>query len=136
MGNGLYRERYNIDDKSFEDQDEVDTIHQLFIANHLAEAKYTEPAQQTLDFLKNQYNTTGEVRGQYTLTGEPSSPYQDISIYAQLADLAYFLGDDEFASDMKKLVRSFQLDSGVFAWSENDTVYSFVKLTAMRALVR
>ena len=136
LGNGLYRERYNITKAIFADQDEVDTIHQLFIANHLAEAGYTELAQQTLDFLKSEYDTTGEVRGQYTVAGEPSSPYQDISIYAQLADLASFLGDDEFAIELKQLVRSLQLDSGAFAWSESDTVYSFVQLTAMRALAR
>lgn len=142
LGNGLYRERYNIDDASFEDQAEVDTIHQLFIANHLAEAGYTELAQQTLDFFKNEYSTTGEIRGQYTLAGEPSSPYQDISIYAQLADLALFLGDDAFATEMKQLVRSFQIQQkgstyyGSFVWSEGDTVYSFVQLTAMRALAR
>lgn len=136
IGNGLYHERYDIDAASFEQQDEVDTIHQLFIANHLAEAGYTELSQQTLDFFKNQYETTGEIRGQYTLAGEPSSPYQDISIYAQLADLAYFLGDTDFHSEMKALVRSFQIQNGAFAWSEGDTIYSFVQLTAMRALAR
>lgn len=50
--------------------------------------------------------------------------------------------DDTFATETKQLVRSFQIQQkgstyyGSFVWSEGDTVYSFVQLTAMRALAR
>lgn len=136
LGNGLYRERYTIDTQSFEEQAKVDTIHQLFIANHLAAAGYTTLAQQTLDFFKTEYTNTGEVRGRYTTAGVAASPYQDISIYAQLADLASFLNDDAFAQTMKQKVRSLQQTNGAFTWSKNDTIYSFVQLTSLRALAR
>lgn len=136
LGNGLYREQYTIDTQSFEEQTSVDTIHQLFIANHLAAAGYTTQAQQTLDFFKTAYTNTDEVRGRYTLTGEIDSPYQDISIYAQLADLANFLDDTEFARTMKQKVRSLQQANGAFTWDSDSTIYSFVQLTSLRALAR
>ena len=113
----LYRERYNIDDTSFEDQAEVDTIHQLFIANHLN--RVYQLSQQTLDF-QNQYEITGKYVGNILWRWAIIS-YQDISIYAQLADLATFLGDDDCRRD-ETTCSIFQIQKNyylqTFVWSE------------------
>ncbi len=141
-GNGLYHEQYDIPSKQFIEQNSVNSIHQLFIANHLAEAGYTADAQQTLDFYKQAYEGTGSIADQYTPGGVSDSPYEDIAVYALASELAHFLGDTTFRDEMLQVIRQLQVKDpasvsyGSFQWGQGDTVYSFVQLTALRAFSR
>lgn len=141
-GNGLYHEQYDIPSKQFIEHDTLNSIHQLFIANHLAEAGYTTEAQQTLDFYEQKYSVTGRIADQYTPTGESDSPYEDIAVYALASELSGFLGDTTFRDEMLQKIRQLQVKDptsasyGSFQWGEGDTVYSFVQLTALRAFSR
>lgn len=141
QGNGLYKLTYDIPSSTFEETEtsSVSTIHELFLANRLAEAGYTELAQQTLDFFKSEYQTE-DVYNQYTLLGEPTTEYKDIANYALLGDLAGYLGDTNFQDTMIERVKSFQINDknstydGAFMWSEGDRIYAFVQLVALRAI--
>lgn len=139
-GNGLYRFRYSTTTQQFLTETSLDTIHQMFVANHLAEAGYAGRAQESLDFFKTQYNTADRIAGAYTPVGAENSPYEDIAIYSLAASLAHWLGDDGFEQAMLDMVVNMQIDHpssiyhGAFQWTEGDRVYAFVQLNAIRAL--
>lgn len=138
--NGLFWQEYDIATQEYSADASLNSIQQAITAVHLAEAGYTELAQESLDFYKNAYATDGRIYDSYEPDGDPAGPNRDFSVYSLVASLALFLGDDEFADDLLQFVAGLQTSNpesiynGAFQWSEGDRVYSFVQLNVLRTL--
>ena len=82
----------------------VKSIQSLWIAIHLARVGRTAPAQKALDFYKSQYTRKGRISEYLNYDGTDCTEREladtlvqgEARIYAQVARLAYYLGDRAF----------------------------------------
>ncbi len=143
IGNGLYWQDYDLQTGLYDTgATTVNSIHQGIIAMHLAGAGYADEAQVSLDFFKGKYEEYGRIAGvYYPQSGEEAVDFQDTSVYAFVAALAIYQGDEIFAETILDLLESLQIESnneynGAFLWSKPNPsrVYAFGHTAILRSL--
>jgi len=109
---GLFSRRVTLDGEPLADAgDEINAIHVLYCAIHLAEVELG--GERTLSFLAGQFGRDGQLEGRFRLAdGAPIPGYEDAAVYALTARLALLLGQNEIARRL--LIRMEELEPTPF----------------------
>lgn len=132
-GTGLYMFQYDLGEKSFGKDEEINLIQSLYVMLHLKEAGQFD--KEGINWIWDQYEKFGKLYAVYSSsTLKPLSDIESTALYALAARLFYLSGDMEKAQTLLLECEKFQVKNknseiyGSFGNEVNLEVYSFDNL--------
>ena len=125
--NGFYAKSYDVVDKKYLFDDQINMIDQVIVALHQAEVGIKTESFHL--FLKNQFSDNGVLYGRYMReTHMPSVSYESPSVYGFAILYCLEIGDEDFAESLYRRMVAFrernkenQFYGGYSINSRNDT---------------
>lgn len=134
----LYKKFYDRKTKSYDIDEDVDTLLSLIVL--LNKAEVSQDISKSMEFLKTKFNKDGAIYAKYdSKTGDKKSNIESTSIYALIVRICEVTGEKELYNKALKKMESFQVMNkksviyGGFGNTETLDVYSFDNLNALLA---
>ena len=134
----LYKKFYDRETKSYDTDEDVDTLLSLIVL--LNKAEVSEDISKSIKFLNEKFNKDGAIYAKYdSKTGNKKSNIESTSIYALIVRICEVTGNKELYNKTLKKMKSFQVMDknsiiyGGFGNTETLDVYSFDNLNALLA---
>ncbi|CAH2214651.1 glycosyl hydrolase family 8 [Tepidibacter aestuarii] len=128
----LYRYRYDIENKKYVDQKNIDLTQNLYTLIHLAEVDLI--SSKDIDWIYKEFKKDNKLYSQYSLDLNPASHIESTAIYSLASRLFYLVDEPKKSQELLNKCTAFQVsrkDStlyGSFGNEQTKEVYSFDNL--------
>ncbi|MFC7063698.1 glycosyl hydrolase family 8 [Halobacillus seohaensis] len=107
LDNGFYPKAYNVEEKKYQYDDDINLVDQALIALHQAE--FGMGSEEFLQFIKSEMDKNGIIYGVYNRnTKQPAVDYQSPAIYGITIMYCLEVGEHQLANDIYKQMIKFQ----------------------------
>jgi hypothetical protein len=138
LGNGLYYKTFDLTSRTWQKQNEFNSIDFLYTALHSAEDH--GDVQPTIDFIKRQWKKNNKLGNSYSITGQEISHDESPAVYSLAYRLLLQTGQEELLADdlYQRMMRLSIEDSasvyyGGFVDLNTKEAFSFDHLQALLA---
>ncbi|WP_411168603.1 glycosyl hydrolase [Clostridium sp. MB05] len=136
----LYRKYYDGNISEYDNEENIDTLLSVLVILNKAEAK--EDVNESIKWIKDRLKTFGYISTSYNINKIDESKIESTSIYANIAQIAKVINDDELYTMAINKMKSFQVKNensniyGSFGNEKTEEVYSYDNLNALLAFRR
>lgn len=136
----LYRKYYDGDTKSYDNEENIDTLLSVLVI--LNKAEVNEDISGSVTWLKERLKYIGYISTSYNIDTMDESKIESTSIYANIAQIAKVINDEELYNLAINKMKNFQVINqkssiyGAFGNEETEDVYSYDNLNALLAFRR
>ncbi|WP_291650000.1 glycosyl hydrolase family 8 [Clostridium sp.] len=136
----LYRKYYDGNIEGFDNDENIDTLLSVLVI--LNKAEVNEDISKSVTWLKERLKYIGYISTSYNINTMDESRIESTSIYANIAQIAKVINDDELYSMAINKMKSFQVINeksniyGSFGNEQTEDVYSYDNLNALLAFRR
>lgn len=136
----LYRKYYDGNIESFDNEENIDTLLSILVI--LNKAEVNEDISKSVDWIKERLKYIGYISTSYNINTLDESKIESTSIYANIAQIAKVINDEELYNMAINKMKNFQVINeksniyGSFGNEQTEDVYSYDNLNALLAFRR
>ncbi len=136
----LYRKYYDGNVESFDNEENIDTLLSILVILNKAEAN--EDISKSVAWIKERLKHIGYISTSYNVNTMDESRIESTSIYANIAQIAKVINDEELYDMAINKMKNFQVTNeksniyGAFGNEQTEDVYSYDNLNALLAFRR
>ncbi|WP_195263293.1 glycosyl hydrolase family 8 [Clostridium sp. 1001275B_160808_H3] len=136
----LYRKYYDGNVESFDNEENIDTLLSILVILNKAEAN--EDISKSVAWIKERLKYIGYISTSYNVNTMDESRIESTSIYANIAQIAKVINDEELYDMAINKMKNFQVINeksniyGAFGNEQTEDVYSYDNLNALLAFRR
>lgn len=136
----LYRKYYDGNIEIFDNEENIDTLLSILVI--LNKAEVNEDISKSVDWIKERLKYIGYISTSYNINTLDESKIESTSIYANIAQIAKFINDEELYNMAINKMKNFQVINeksniyGSFGNEQTEDVYSYDNLNALLAFRR
>ncbi len=136
----LYRKYYDGNISEYDNEENIDTLLSVLVILNKAEAK--EDVNESIKWIKDRLKTFGYISTSYNTNKIDESKIESTSIYANIAQIAKVINDEELYTMAINKMKNFQVKNensniyGSFGNEKTEEVYSYDNLNALLAFRR
>jgi endo-1,4-beta-D-glucanase Y len=136
----LYRKYYDGNISEYDNEENIDTLLSVLVILNKAEAK--EDVNESIKWIKDRLKTLGYISTSYNTNKIDESKIESTSIYANIAQIAKVINDEELYTMAINKMKNFQVKNensniyGSFGNEKTEEVYSYDNLNALLAFRR
>lgn len=136
----LYKKYYDGSINEYDKEENIDTLLSILVI--LNKAEVNEDISESTNWIKDRLKTFGYISSSYNVNMKDESKIESTAIYANIAQLAKVINDEELykmAINKMKVFQVININSniyGAFGNEETEEVYSYDNLNALLALRR
>lgn len=136
----LYRKYYDGNVESFDNEENIDTLLSILVILNKAEAN--EDISKSVVWIKERLKYIGYISTSYNVNTMDESRIESTSIYANIAQIAKVINDEELYDMAINKMKNFQVINeksniyGAFGNEQTEDVYSYDNLNALLAFRR
>ncbi|MDI9216821.1 glycosyl hydrolase family 8 [Clostridium tertium] len=136
----LYRKYYDGNIEIFDNEENIDTLLSILVI--LNKAEVNEDISKSVDWIKERLKYIGYISTSYNINTLDESKIESTSIYANIAQIAKVINDEELYNMAINKMKNFQVINeksniyGSFGNEQTEDVYSYDNLNALLAFRR
>ncbi len=136
----LYRKYYDGNIEIFDNEENIDTLLSILVI--LNKAEVNEDISKSVDWIKERLKYIGYISTSYNINTLDESKIESTSIYANIAQIAKVINDEELYNMAINKMKNFQVINeksniyGSFGNEKTEDVYSYDNLNALLAFRR
>ena len=136
----LYRKYYDGNIEIFDNEENIDTLLSILVI--LNKAEVNEDISKSVDWIKERLKYIGYISTSYNINTLDESKIESTSIYANIAQIAKVINDEELYNMAINKMKNFQVINeksniyGAFGNEQTEDVYSYDNLNALLAFRR
>ena len=136
----LYRKYYDGNIEIFDNEENIDTLLSILVI--LNKAEVNEDISKSVDWIKERLRYIGYISTSYNINTLDESKIESTSIYANIAQIAKVINDEELYNMAINKMKNFQVINeksniyGSFGNEKTEDVYSYDNLNALLAFRR
>ncbi|MEO2511722.1 glycosyl hydrolase family 8 [Clostridium tertium] len=136
----LYRKYYDGNIEIFDNEENIDTLLSILVI--LNKAEVNEDISKSVDWIKERLKYIGYISTSYNINTLDESKIESTSIYANIAQIAKVINDEELYNMAINKMKNFQVINeksniyGAFGNEKTEDVYSYDNLNALLAFRR
>lgn len=136
----LYRKYYDGNIEIFDNEENIDTLLSILVI--LNKAEVNEDISKSVDWIKERFKYIGYISTSYNINTLDESKIESTSIYANIAQIAKVINDEELYNMAINKMKNFQVINeksniyGSFGNEQTEDVYSYDNLNALLAFRR
>ncbi|MDU2158364.1 glycosyl hydrolase family 8, partial [Clostridium sp.] len=136
----LYRKYYDGNIEIFDNEENIDTLLSILVI--LNKAEVNEDISKSVDWIKERLKYIGYISTSYDINTLDESKIESTSIYANIAQIAKVINDEELYNMAINKMKNFQVINeksniyGSFGNEQTEDVYSYDNLNALLAFRR
>ncbi|GAA0816400.1 glycosyl hydrolase family 8 [Clostridium tertium] len=136
----LYRKYYDGNIEIFDNEENIDTLLSILVI--LNKAEVNEDISKSVDWIKERLKYIGYISTSYNTNTLDESKIESTSIYANIAQIAKVINDEELYNMAINKMKNFQVINeksniyGSFGNEQTEDVYSYDNLNALLAFRR
>lgn len=136
----LYRKYYDGNIEIFDNEENIDTLLSILVI--LNKAEVNEDISKSVDWIKERLKYIGYISTSYNINILDESKIESTSIYANIAQIAKVINDEELYNMAINKMKNFQVINeksniyGSFGNEQTEDVYSYDNLNALLAFRR
>lgn len=136
----LYRKYYDGNIEIFDNEENIDTLLSILVI--LNKAEVNEDISKSVDWIKERLKYIGYISTYYNINTLDESKIESTSIYANIAQIAKVINDEELYNMAINKMKNFQVINeksniyGSFGNEQTEDVYSYDNLNALLAFRR
>lgn len=136
----LYRKYYDGNIEIFDNEENIDTLLSILVI--LNKAGVNEDISKSVDWIKERFKYIGYISTSYNINTLDESKIESTSIYANIAQIAKVINDEELYNMAINKMKNFQVINeksniyGSFGNEQTEDVYSYDNLNALLAFRR
>lgn len=136
----LYRKYYDGNIENFDNEENIDTLLSMLVI--LNKAEVNEDISESVSWIKERLKKIGYISTAYNINTMDESKIESTSIYANIAQIAKVINDEELYNMAINKMKDFQVKNeksniyGAFGNEQTEEVYSYDNLNALLAFRR